>query len=238
MKRIILLVIKLIFKIPGWLLRIRKYNKDDSISLKQRYDFIREIADKVIKRGNISVECYGLENLPQNQGYLLTPNHQGLFDPIILFYTHKEAYRAVVKEELTHTFVIKNIISMLGYLPIDRSNLRASVKVIREVTKQLKQGINYVIFPEGTRSKQRNQLLEFKGGTFKSGIDAKVPIVPVALIDCYKVFDDNSIKQCCTQVHYLKPLYYDDYKDMSSVEIASLVQSRIEDCIADYENKE
>jgi 1-acyl-sn-glycerol-3-phosphate acyltransferase len=236
MKRIILLVIKLIFFIPGWLLKIRKYNKkDDTASLKEKYQFIIKIVNKVIKVGNINVECYGVENLPSEQGYLMTPNHQGLFDPIIMFYTHSNPFRAVVKQELTNTIVVKDIIKMMGYLPMDRSNLRASMKVIRQVTKELKEGINYVIFPEGTRCKQQNKMLEFKAGSFKAAVDAKVPIVPVALIDCYKVFDDNSIKTVNTQVHYLKPLYYEEYKDLSSVEIAAETQSRIAKCIEEYE---
>lgn len=236
MKRIILLVLKLLYRIPGWLLKIRKYNKEgNKASLEEKYDFIVSIADMVVKKGRIHYECYGLENLPKEQGYLITPNHQGLFDPIILFCTHKAPYRAVLKQELTSTIVIKDIIKMLGYLPMDRSNLRASMKVIRQVTKELKEGINYVIFPEGTRCRQQNKMLEFKGGSFKAGIDAKKPIVPVAMIDCYKVFDDNSIKAVNTQIHYLKPLYYEDYKDLSSVEIAEVVQSRIQECINEYE---
>lgn len=236
MKRIRLLVMKLMFRIPGWLRQIKKYNQEDNTaSLQEKYDFIVDIANRVIKLGKIEVKCYGLENLPSEQGYLMTPNHQGLFDPIILFHTHSAPYRAVVKQELEDTKAIGDIVHMLGYLPIDRSNLRASVKVIREVTRQLKEGITFVIFPEGTRCKQKNKMLEFKGGTFKAVIDAKKPIVPVALIDCYKVFDDNSSKPVTTQVHYLKPLYYEEYKDMSSVEVAKEVQSRIEKCIAENE---
>ena len=49
---------------------------------------------------------------------------------------------------------------------------------------------------------------------------AKAPIVPVALIDSYVPFDRNTIRKTTVQVHYLKPMYYEEYKDMKSTEIA------------------
>jgi len=105
------------------------------------------------------------------------------------------------------------------------------------MTKRVKEGENFLIFPEGTRSRQGNILLEFKGGSFKSAMNAKCPIVPVAIIDSYKAFDTNSIKKLTVQVHYLKPLYYEDYKDMKSTEIAELVSSRIQQTIRENERR-
>ena len=76
-----------------------------------------------------------------------------------------------------------------------------------------------------------DNILEFKGGTFKIATKAKAPIVPVALIDCYKVFDNNTIKKTTAQIHYLKPIYYEEYKDLHTNDIAKLVHDRIEKCI-------
>ena len=72
---------------------------------------------------------------------------------------------------------------------------------------------------------------EFKGGSFKSAMNARCPIVPVALIDSFKAFDTKSIKKLTVQIHYMKPLYYEDYKGMKSVEIAELVHDRIQELI-------
>jgi 1-acyl-sn-glycerol-3-phosphate acyltransferase len=102
------------------------------------------------------------------------------------------------------------------------------MKVIIDVSKEVEKGRNYIIFPEGTRSKNGNQLGEFKAGSFKAATKAKCPIVPVALIDSFKPFDTNSTKPVTVQVHILKPLIYDDYKDMKSVEIAEEVKKRIQ----------
>ena len=63
---------------------------------------------------------------------------------------------------------------------------------------------------------------------------AKAPIVPVAIIDSYKAFEGNSLKRIDTQVHFLKPLFFEDYKHMNSQDVATLVQERIQKTILDH----
>ena len=99
------------------------------------------------------------------------------------------------------------------------------------VANDVKNGKMFIIFPEGTRSKNGNQVGEFKGGSFKAATKAKCPIVPVALIDSFKPFDTNSIKPVTVQVHFMEPLFYEEYKDMKTTEIAEVVQERIQKTI-------
>ena len=96
------------------------------------------------------------------------------------------------------------------------------------ITKEVKNGRNYLIFAEGTRSKNGNHPQEFKGGSFKAAMKAKCPIVPVALIDTYKAFDTGSVAPLTVQVHFLEPIPYEEYKEMKSTEIAAEVKRRIE----------
>ena len=114
---------------------------------------------------------------------------------------------------------------------MDRDDVRQSLQVIKQVAEEVKAGRRYVIFAEGTRSRNGNELLEFKAGTFKSAMMAKCPIVPVALIDAFKAFDTNSIKKITVKIHYMEPILYEEYKDMKSTEIAAEVKRRIEEKI-------
>ncbi len=238
MKRILMLICRLWWRIPGWVCGIMSREKNkDSIPYRDRFEFIQKMICKINEKSRIDIHIYGQENLPEKSGYLLTPNHQGLADALVLFEAHKEPFKAVMKQELLSTFMVKNVLNMLDFVAIDRNNLRTSMRVIKQVTREMQEGMTYLIFPEGTRSKNGNQLLEFKGGSFKPAIDCKTEIVPVALIDCYQVFDNNTIKPGHAQIHFLKPLTYDEYKDMSSQEIAEFVKSKIEDCIQQNENK-
>ena len=109
--------------------------------------------------------------------------------------------------------------------------MRQAMKVIIDVSKEVEKGRNYLIFPEGTRSKNGNKIGTFKGGSFKAATKAKCPIVPVALINSFVPFDQNTIRPVTVQVHFLKPLKYEDYKDMKTTEIAALVEKQIQETI-------
>ena len=93
---------------------------------------------------------------------------------------------------------------MKAYM-LDRDNVRQAMQVIIDVSNEVKNGRNYLIFAEGTRSKNGNRIGEFKGGSFKAATKAKCPIVPIALIDSFRPFDTNTISKVTVQVHFLKP---------------------------------
>ena len=231
MERIILMVLYSIFQLPYWLFRIFQLCDTEKYDTKIRYNFLHKIVPVIIRHGRIQIECTGLENLPKENGYIMFPNHQGLFDALAFLQTHERPFVPVMKKETKNVFLLKQAIQILQAEIIDREDIRQSLQVIMNMTRRVKTGENFLIFPEGTRSRKGNELLDFKGGSFKSAINARCPIVPVALIDSFKAFDTHSIKKLKVQIHYLKPLYYEDYKNMKSIEIAAYVSSLIQDKI-------
>ena len=56
---------------------------------------------------------------------------------------------------------------------------------------------------------------------------SKAPIVPVVLIDSYKPYNSWRIGKIKTQVHYLKPILFNEYENLKTHEIAELVKSKI-----------
>lgn len=237
MKRITFMVIRSLFYLPYYFIRIFQLCNIEKYDAATRYAFLHKIVPAVNRRGRVTIDCHGLENLPKETGYIMFPNHQGLFDALAFLETHERPFVTVMKKEVKDTFLLKQIIQMLQAEVIDREDIRQSMQVIMNMTRRVKLGENFLIFAEGTRSRKGNNLLEFKGGSFKSAMNAKCPIVPVALIDAFKAFDTNSIQKLTVQIHYLKPLYYEDYKDMKSTEIAELVASRIQQTIRENEHK-
>ena len=106
------------------------------------------------------------------------------------------------------------------------------MKIMKEITREVREdGKAFLIFPEGGYSDNHNKVCTFKGGSFKSAMKANAPIVPVAIIDSYKVYGMPGLAPVKTQVHFLPPLLYDEYKDMSSQEVATEVQNRIQKTI-------
>lgn len=77
----------------------------------------------------------------------------------------------------------------------------------------------------------KNKVQDFKAGSFKIALKSHVPIIPIALIDSYKVFNSFHFGPVTTQVHYLKPIEYEEYKGMKTKDIAALVKERIEEKI-------
>lgn len=237
MERIILMIIKRIFIAPYWLYLICKYGNTEKYSEEERYRVLSNIVKKVNRAGNVKIISDGEENLPKENGYVLFPNHQGLFDALVLLETNKQPITFVMKKEIENQWIIKKIIKLLQAQIIDRDDIRQSMGVINTMTKEVKEGRNYVIFAEGTRSRKGNELLDFKGGSFKSAVNAKCPIIPVAIMDSYKVFDSKSIKKATVRMAYLKPIYPEEYNKMKTTEIACIVKERIGEYIRSTEAK-
>lgn len=228
MIRIAMMVARRILHVPFWYYRICKYGDTEKYSEEERYSYLRMIGFHAVKVSRVNIICSGLENLPKENGYLITPNHQGMFDCVMFLYTHERPFNIVNKKEVRHFPVLGRVFDAFGALEMDREDVRQCMKVIIKMSEDIRNGLNYVIFPEGTRSKNGNSLGTFKGGTFKAATKVKAPIVPVAIIDSFIPFDRNSIRKCTTQIHYLPPLYYEDYKDMKTTEIAVLVHDMIQ----------
>ncbi len=231
MIRIALMVLRSLLNLPYWLFHINQLCDIEKYDAATRYAFLHKLVPIVNRRGRVIIDCHGLENLPKENGYIMFPNHQGLFDALAFLETHERPFVTVMKKEIKNTILLKQIIQLLQAEVIDREDIRQSMQVIMNMSRRVKTGENFLIFAEGTRSRNGNNLLEFKGGSFKSATNAKCPIVPVALIDSFKPFDTKSLRKQKVQIHYLKPLYYEDYKDMKSTEIAELVSSTIQNKI-------
>lgn len=232
MNRIVLVAMKNFWKIPTVWFRLRRYAKHtDDYSFEEKYKHIRYILRHVIPSGNISLEVTGMENIPKEDGFLLCGNHQGIFDIIAIVHTFERPLAAVLKKELDEIPFLHEIVQCTKSYPMDREDVRQSMKVILGVTEEIKNGRNFLIFPEGTRSRKGNEMLDFHGGTFKCVTKSQCPIVPFALIDSYKVLDEKGSRPVTVQLHYMKPIYYEEYKDMNTNEIAAMVRGRIEEVI-------
>ena len=204
---------------------------------KERYQLLRYIDHRAIKGGRVNIEVYGQENIPKENGFMFFPNHQGLFDVLAIIEASPTPFSVVMKKEIQSIPFLKQVFACMKAYALDREDVKQAMRVIQQVTKEVQAGRNYLIFAEGTRTKNPNHVNEFKGGSFKSAMKSKCAIVPVALIDAYKPFDTNSIKKVTVQVHFLPPIYYEEYKDMKSVEIAEEVKNRIVKIIEKNEKK-
>ena len=225
-----MLILKKLYRVPFWYRKLCKYDSS-AYTESEKYNIVRDIVKSINKSANVDIHCEGLENIPEENGFVMFPNHQGLFDALVMIDTCDKPITFVIKKEIDKVRPLRRILSVLDVKMIDREDIKQSMKLIINVIQEVRSGRNYVIFAEGTRSRDKNNLLPFKGGSFKSAVKAKAPIVPVAIMDSYKVFDNHSIKRVTVSISYLPPITYEEYKDMKTVDIAKEVKKRIENKI-------
>lgn len=232
MKRILLMVFRNILLVPiFWIKLCYHASHVDKYTEEEHFKLLKFIDHRANKGGNVTIDAYGLDNIPKEGGCILYPNHQGMYDTLAIMEVCPRPFSVVAKKELANIQFLKQVFACVKAYAIDREDVRQGLKVIMNVANDVKNGKMFIIFPEGTRSKNGNQVGEFKGGSFKAATNAKCPIVPVALIDSFKPFDTNSIKPVTVQVHFMEPLFYEEYKDMKTTEIAEVVQERIQKTI-------
>ena len=237
MNRIVTMVLKNLWRVPGAWFKLCHYAKHtDKYSEEEKYRHIQYILRLAVKGGNVDLQITGLENIPKENGFMLYSNHQGMFDVLAIAATCDNPIGAVLKKELYDIPFLHQIAVCTKSFAMDREDVRQSLTVIQNVTEEVKKGRNYLIFPEGTRSRKGNRLLDFHGGSFRCAVKAKCPVVPIAFIDSWKVLDQKGSAPVTVQLHYLEPIVYEQYKDMKAAELGALVKARIQ-AVIDRESK-
>lgn len=239
MNRIVTMVLKNLPIVPGAWQKLCRYAKHpEKYSEEEMYRHIQYILKRAVRGGNIDLQVSGTENIPKEGGFMLYANHQGMFDFLAVAATCDIPVGAVLKKELYDIPFLHQVAICTRSFPMDREDVRQSLTVIQSVIREVKAGRNYLIFPEGTRSRNGNQMGQFHSGSFRCATKSKCPIVPVALVDSFKVLDQKGSKPVTVQIHYLKPICWEEYGNLKTTELAALVKERIAQAIQAHTGKE
>ncbi len=204
----------------------KRYTEADCYALAQRVIRIMKV------NGGIRTKAYGMENLPKEGGYVMYSNHQGKYDALGIMGAHKEPCTIMMDAKRSHLPIVDPFMTLIQGSRLDKTDMRSQVETIHNMVREVEAGRRYIVFPEGGYFHNRNEVKEFMPGAFKTSIKSKTPIVPVAIIDSYKPFELNSLRPVETQVHFLKPISFEEYEGMNTREIAQMVRARIVATIA------
>jgi 1-acyl-sn-glycerol-3-phosphate acyltransferase len=127
----------------------------------------------------IRYRVVGRENIPR-EAVVFCSNHESNIDPPVLFQSLHRRLHILYKAELRKFPIMKTVFDIGGFVPVDRADREKSMASIMRGAESLRSGNSFLIFPEGTRSRD-GQLLPFKKGGFIMALQAQVPIVPVAV---------------------------------------------------------
>ena len=162
----------------------------------------------------------GTENVPEEGGAILASNHLSYSDWLFMPLTIPRRVTFVAKAEYFTTpgikgWLQKTFFSGAGQVPIDRSSGSAAAGAIATGLRILDSGELFGIYPEGTRSGD-GRLYRGKTGMARMALEAKVPVIPIAVVGTDIVAPPGKIygKYARPGVRFGKPLDFSRYEGM------------------------
>lgn len=135
----------------------------------------------------IEIEVSGLENFDSKGSYVFMANHLSFIDGPLLFYVIPQMVRVFIKKEIFRLPVVGLGMKHVHFIPVDRQRLRGGRRSIERAARLMKEkGYSFLIFPEGTRSRD-GHLQAFRRGGFFLALETLAPIVPISLIGTYEL---------------------------------------------------
>ena len=140
----------------------------------------------------IRVEVHGAEHAERDRSYVVTSNHQSMYDILVIYGWLKLDMKWVMKAELRKMPFVGLGCEKAGHIFVDRRNHKQAARAINEALERLGDGIGILFFPEGTRSNE-GQLLPFKKGAFHTAIEQQIPILPVTVTGTREILPNKTL---------------------------------------------
>jgi 1-acyl-sn-glycerol-3-phosphate acyltransferase len=121
----------------------------------------------------------GRRKAVKGTSYVIISNHQSTLD-VIMIDCLGYSFRWISKIENFRVPLIGWYLRMAKYITVDRGNKESKAEMMDRSVESLKKGISIMIFPEGTRSVDR-EVGPFKLGAFQLALMTDKPILPVVI---------------------------------------------------------
>lgn len=183
----------------------------------------------VLFLSGVSVTVLGEENVPKDEPVLYIGNHRSYFDIIMTYVRVPRPTGYMAKVEMLRIPSLSTWMKYLHCIFLDRSNIKAGMQSILDAIEKVKSGISICIFPEGTRNRTDNVLLEFHDGSFKIAEKTGCPVVPMSINNAGAIWEDHlpKIKKTHVVIEYGKPIYVRDMDREQKRHLSAMVQDVI-----------
>ncbi len=153
----------------------------------------------VIRSLNLRLQCKDESDVEEGERVVYVCNHQGLIDIPVLYTCLPLNVAFIAKKELFSLPFIGYWITKAGCVSLDRSSPRKGMESIKTAVRAMSEGMNMVIFPEGTRTKDPSgAVAPFKQGSLKLPLLGNAKIVPVMIEGTRHIFDTSYNKKDIT----------------------------------------
>jgi 1-acyl-sn-glycerol-3-phosphate acyltransferase len=134
----------------------------------------------------------GLENIPPGT-VLFAANHTSNADGPAIVGAIPRRIAILGKKSLFTIPIVGTAFRLAHFVPVDRHNRGQAAASIEVAAEKMKNGVSFLIYPEGTRSSD-GRLLPFRRGAIALAIKAGVPVVPVACSGAHRVIPKKSYR--------------------------------------------
>jgi 1-acyl-sn-glycerol-3-phosphate acyltransferase len=162
----------------------------------------------------------GLEHVPATGPAIVASNHLSFSDSLFMPLVVPRRVTFLAKSDYFTGRGIKGWLTRvffrgIGQVPVDRAGGKASEAAIGAALKILGRGDLLGIYPEGTRSPD-GRLYRGKTGVARMALEAKVPVIPVAMIDTEKMQPPGRLIPRIMRpgLRFGKPLDFSRYEGM------------------------
>ncbi len=143
--------------------------------------------------------------------YILAANHQSFFDFLSMTSVSKRNIHFLAAEKFFKHPLWKILMVLTGQIKVDRTSEDKST-ALETANRIIRQGKILAIFPEGTRSPSKTEMLKGFTGVAKFALEHNIPIIPVGIKGADDVMPKGGkvsfVKTI--ELHYGKPLHYPD----------------------------
>jgi len=146
-------------------------------------------------------------------GVILAANHISDLDPPVLACASKRPVYFLAKKELFNNFLANWFLRSLKAYPLDRD--KGDLAAIKQALRILKSGQILGVFPDGTRSKN-GKMQQAKNGAAFLAMQAKAPIVPVAISGTQAGFKGLFVGQTRILVKYGQPISVEEIEEIKN----------------------
>lgn len=151
------------------------------------------IANAGVRAAGIRVEITGLEHVQVGRQCIFMCNHVSNLDPPVVLPLLPGRSSVLLKKELMRIPILGPAMRMGKFVPVERGSRREAAQAsVNAAADALRSGLNILVFPEGTRSKD-GRLSIFKKGPFFLAQQTQAPIIPIALSGTQHMMRKGSI---------------------------------------------
>lgn len=125
-----------------------------------------------------------------NKQYVIIANHFSFFD-IPAFVAINIPMKLIGKMDVSNIPLLGYIFKGL-HIYVDRKDKESRKKTYIKSYKAVDEGFNVGVFPEGgIKTNKVPEMAEFKDGAFAIALKKRIPILPVSLLDAYRIMQGS-----------------------------------------------